>query len=159
MEGGVSMSTTYNTVFEVFLQKISDVFLGDLLSATPLLAESRMSGWLRSAIVKFDNCKSDLSNRSDSGKTFNITLSDYEIEILAYFMGYEWADPEIKNVLNLRQILGDAAFKLTSQANHLKELREFKKMMLDEAQYWKVQYSYVTSDPTATNTNPLSDLG
>lgn len=155
------MATAYSEIYDVFLTKITDFVLGDLLSSTPTIAEDRMKAWLRASIIKFSKCKSDLTDRDDVGATptFNITLSDYEIEILALFMCHEWAEPEIKNLLNLRQILGDAAFKLTSQANHLKEIKQFKKDILEEAQYYMVQYTYDTSDPTLVQTNKLSGLG
>jgi hypothetical protein len=151
--------TLYSDVFDVFLAKITDFYLGDLLASTPELAEQRMTKWLIGAIVKFTRCKKDLSNRNDTTRTFYISLTDKEIEILAYFMCHEWADPEIKNLLNLRQILGDAAFKLTSQANHLKEIKSFKLGVLEEAQYYMIQYTYDTSDPYLEFDNKLSDLG
>jgi len=151
----------YSDVNEVFLSKITDFVLADYLSSTPnfTIAETRMLRWMESAIVKFPRCKSDLTNKTNSTKTFNITLTSYEIEILAYLMCYEWAQPEIQNLLNLRQILGDAAFKLTSQANHLKEIRAFKNEVFSDAQYFVVQYTFDTADPNIVQSNQLSDLG
>ena len=157
----INIATLYSDVNEVFLSKITDFILGDMLDSTPnfTIAENRMLRWMKSAIIKFPNCKHDLTDRNDTTKTFNITLTEFEIEVIAMFMCYEWAQPEIQNLLNLRQILGDAAFKLTSQANHLKEIRAFKNETFTDAQYMMVSYSYITSDPTLTTTNNLRDLG
>jgi len=153
------MATNYSEVNEVFLQKITDFYLANLLSSTPTIAENRMLGWMKSSIAMFDRCKANLYDRNDVTKNFNIDLTDKEIEILSFFMCYHWALPVIQNLLHLKHQLGDTAFKLSgTQANHLKALQEFRKICLDDAQYWMMQYTYDTSNPDEVRPNPIRDL-
>lgn len=154
------MATLYSDIYEIFLRKITDFELANQLTqATPTAGENRMKGWLLSSIIKFPRCKTDLSDKDDTTATFNNTLSYYEKELLAKLMIGEWIEPQINHLLMVRQLLGDTDFKLTSQANHLMALLKLKDSVISDVDYWKVQYTYDTSDPTASYTDTLSDLG
>jgi hypothetical protein len=115
-------------------------------------AEEFMEDFLLSAIVKFPNCKNDLSDRNSTGKTFNKTLTETEEEILSKLMVIEWLEPMINNVMLLKQALSDSDFKLYSQSQHLDEMLTLKDKSLIEIDNLIIQYTY-------SSTNDFSRLG
>ena len=74
------MATPYSKIYDRALAKITDYDLA-LLPDEDL--HLMLKGWLTSSISKFRKCKSDLSNRDDELRTFNIDLLDVEIRLNA----------------------------------------------------------------------------
>lgn len=74
--------------------------------------QEMMQLWLNSAIAKFRRCENDLSQRDDEIQTFNTTLNDMEIEILALLMVNEWLEPQINSELYVSQFFGGKEEKL-----------------------------------------------
>lgn len=134
------MSTSYQSVYDVFLGKITDI---DLVNLPTTVAESTMHGYLISAVAKFTHCKQDLTNRDDTTKQFNIVLTDLETEILATSMTGSWTDPYIKNIMLMKQSLSSKDFTSFSQANHLKELQDLKTHITEEVSTLLGLYSYI----------------
>ena len=133
------MATPYQTIFDVFINKITDY---DFLSLDTADIEEILTKYIKSALVKFKVCKKDLSDRDDNIKTFNITLTEEEVEILATLMVVEWLSPKINAIELLKQSLSTKDFSMYSQANHLKELRELKKDMRNESKQLLISYGY-----------------
>ena len=109
-----------------------------------------MLKYLNNAVPKFHKCKKNLSERTDEQDGFANELSDEEIEILANLMVVEWLRPHVNNLELLKQALTPKDFKLTSQANHLKELQTLRRDTQAEISRLLVDYSY--------NNNSLDDL-
>lgn len=134
------MSTPYTEVYEVFLSKVTDYDLVNSYTQEEL--ELLLKGFLKSSIIKFRKCKQDLSDRNDTTQTFNITLTDEEIEILATLMIIQWITPNINTLNLLKQSFTPREFSMGSQANQLKELRELKTDIKKECSQLICAYSF-----------------
>lgn len=132
--------TSYENVYNRFLSKISDY---DLPIMEEYDLDSTLNGWLIGAIAHFYKCKSDLSNRDDNSKSFNIDLSDDEIEILSILMISEWLNPQINSVLLTKQFVGGKEEKWFSQAQHLETLMALRDNSRSEAKKLMRDYTYV----------------
>lgn len=88
--------TSYEAIYNRFLTKITDYELAFVPEED---MELMLHGWLLSAIAKFRKCASNLSDRDDEQKCFNINLVDEEIEILSLLMISEWIEPQLNSVL------------------------------------------------------------
>jgi hypothetical protein len=78
--------------------------------------------YLKKAIPKFNLCEQDLSDRNDTTKTFNLVLTDAEIEILALYMVEKWVDNFVLTDSLLRQNFSTREFSLFSSANQIDKL-------------------------------------
>lgn len=141
------MATPYTTIYTSFLDKISDQYLASMIDDD---LKAQLLKYLNNAVPKFHKCKKNLSERTDEQDGFANELSDEEIEILANLMVVEWLRPHVNNLELLKQALTPKDFKLTSQANHLKELQTLRRDTQAEISRLLVDYSY--------NNNSLDDL-
>lgn len=113
--------TSYNEIYEIFAQKITDVKLMQLDDEE---VEQLLYGYLLSSIAKFKKCKSDLSKRNNKLRTFQIDLEDIEKEILALMMVAEWLEPQINTTLLTSQFFGTQKEKLR-EVCYLSQLAAF----------------------------------
>lgn len=111
--------TSYDTIFNRFLQKITDY---KLLELSDNDVHQMMNGWLKSSIAKFRRCKNDLSQRDDEIEMFTSDLEDIEIEILAMLMVGEWLEPQLNSELYTSQFFGGKEEKFYAQSNQLDKL-------------------------------------
>ena len=95
--------TSYTDVFNIFLNKISDIKLLDMNDTD---IEQMLTSWMTSAISKMKKCKSDLSIRDDEIQVFNNDLLDIEKEIIATGMVKEWLEPQLNSTLYISQFFG-----------------------------------------------------
>ena len=133
------MATPYEDIFAVFTGKISDFNFTDLDVGD---LEAILLGYLKSSIVRFKNCKTDLSDRDNVAATFNADLTDLEIEILATLMVVEWLNPQIQTTEIIKQSLSMRDARMYSQAAHLREMMELRNKSKTEAQQLMALYSY-----------------
>ena len=131
--------TSYEKIYDRFLQKITDYKMLDL-SDTEIRQECVK--WLSSAIAKFRRCKNDLSQRDNELETFTIELLDTEIEILATLMVSEWLSPQLNSVLYTSQFFGGKEEKFFAQANQLDKLMTLKGNNDVEAKKLMRDYGY-----------------
>ena len=141
------MTTPYTAIYTSFLDKISDQYLASMVDED---LKTLLLKYLNNAVPKFHKCKNDLSQRTDENDGFVDNLTVEEIEILANLMVVEWLRPHVNNLELLKQALTPKDFKLTSQANHLKELQTLRRDTQAEISRLLVDYSY--------NNNSLDDL-
>jgi len=120
------MATPYDNIHNRVIRKISDRDLLELLQ----LDATYLDDFLYSALVNFRTSKVDLSDRNETNREFNDTLSEIEEEILGLFEVIEWLTPQIYSIDLLKQNMSTKDYKLTSQANHLEKL----KILLEESQ-------------------------
>ena len=135
--------TSYLTLYERALSKITDPTLAMLPEED---MENMLHGWLISAIAKMRKCTNDLSNRDDSLKQFNVTLTDMEQEILAILMTREWLAPQLHSVLLTSQVFSGKEEKYYSQSAHLAELRALDEALKLEAQQLSRDFSYIDNE-------------
>lgn len=138
------MSTPYSIVYEWFLQKITDYDL-PLFSDTE--RDELLLGYLKSACVKFKNCKVNLFDRNDTLEIFNNELSEEIIDILSENMLVNWLQPKLNNSENLQNALSTKDFNLYSPANLLKEIRETFKEIKKNAKSMINNYSFSHANP------------
>ena len=133
------MGTPYQEVYDRFLQKITDQ---EFLSLPDEDIDQFCFRYLRSAITNFKKCKKDLSDRDDSTMSFSVSLENDEVEILAIIMIEQWVSPQIYNIQNLKQLMGDREFKYYSQANHLDKLLLLKDSLQSDSEREVTNYTY-----------------
>lgn len=133
------MATPYETIYNRALAKLTDYDLA-LLPEEDM--ENMLHGWLVSAISKFRKCASDLSDRDDELKQFNIDLIDEEIEILALLIVSEWLEPQVNSTTLTLQMFSGKEEKYYSQSSHLAELKALRDGTRTEARKLMRDYSY-----------------
>jgi uncharacterized protein YvpB len=139
------MATPFQTIFQRFLNKITD---SDLASLPQINLESIMTEYLKSSIVRFRKCKQDLKNFDLVAQQFNIDLSMEEIEILSLWMKLEWLDQQIYKLELVKQRLAPKDFAMTSQANHLNSLTSLRDITVTDVNNLMKYYSYDNNDLT-----------
>lgn len=132
------MATSYQTIYERFLPKISDY---SFLNLTENEVEYQLEKYLKSSIVKFRYC-TKLSDRNELEKSFNENLTDEEQEILSILMCVEYLSPKILTDDLLKQTLSSKDYTLYSQANHIKEVRSIQDSFKSEAKSLMILYTY-----------------
>jgi len=143
------MGTSYSNIFERFSMKVQDYNLDKLFLSSVSNWENYILGFLKSAIPRFSKCQQDLTDRTDSSKTFNITLSEMEEEILSLLMVAEWMEKEVRDIKNIRLALNDTgAMKRYSEAQNLREKENSLSNLRERADKLIVEYSFNEYDFT-----------
>lgn len=137
------MATPYQDIYERFLTKIADQ---EFLSLPDDDIEEFCLKYLQSALLKFKKCKQDLKNRDDNLLQFNTTLLEEEQEILAILMMEQWISPQVYNIMNLKQFMGDREFRYYSQANHIDKLIELRDTLKYDGEREITNYTYEQFD-------------
>ena len=132
------MATSYSEIYSRLLPKITNYLFMDLNKEA---LEEQLYTFLRSSIVKFRYCDK-LSKRDEDKQIFIETLTDEEQEILATLMSVEYLTPKLLTDELLKQRLGTKDYTLTSQANHIKEIRSLQDRYSKEAKDLMVLYTY-----------------
>ena len=142
------MGTLFSEVYDAFLNRITD----DMFMEFSELDTWRiLQDLLVAAIPSFEFPRQDLSDyelfdtidsdtycgaESDyqtvpliiyGGGQFAATLTQEEINVLAYYMIAGWIDQQLASVELTRMKFSGSDFKFTSQANHLQKLLLLKK--------------------------------
>lgn len=131
--------TSYTDVFNIFLNKISDIKLLDMNDAD---IDQMLTSWMTSAVSKIKKCKSDLSIRDDKLQIFNEDLLDIEKEIIATGMVREWLEPQLNSTLYTSQFFGGKEEKFYAQANQLEKLQALSRKVKLETRKLSRDYSY-----------------
>ena len=134
------MNTSYEKIYKIFLNKITDYDLG-LLSDNELLLFC--DSVFLSAITKIKSFDmNNLTNRDDDLRIFNSELTDVECEVIASQMVVEWVDRKINTTQLIHMFVGTKDESMASQANHIKLLLELKEkqrsivsIMMRDAKY------------------------
>jgi hypothetical protein len=137
------MATPFSSVFKKFLNKVTD---SDLASLPTENLESIMADYLQSGIVRFRKCKQNIKDFDLTLQQFNIDLSMEEIEILAFWMKFEWLDQQINRIELLRQSLSSKDYAMYSQANHLNSLLALRDITNKDVSTLMKYYSYDNND-------------
>ena len=142
------MGTSYSNIFERFAIKVQDYTLDKLYASSVTAWEDYLLGFLKSGIAKFiPKCKQDLTNRTDASKTFGITLTEIEEEILAGLMEIEWMEKETKNIRDMRLALNDTgAMRRYAESANLSAKEDSLINLKERVDKMIVEYSYYTWD-------------
>jgi len=135
--------TSYETVFNRFLQKIEDPELAEL---TEDEQNETMIGWLNSALatVEFEGISltSDLFDKDDDLMQFNGDLSNMEIELISIYMLCVWYEHKMNGVETMLMFVGTNNEKWTDQKAYLTYLREQRDAELLRARKLYRNYGY-----------------
>ena len=97
------MATTYKELYESVYSKIKDYDFAQMLEED---ADEILHDYIRPAIVAFECCNQDLSDRDETLGQFNFDLNDVNFEILSNFMVITYLDSTfIRNSLMLQALL------------------------------------------------------
>lgn len=136
--------TTYRELADSLFDKIKSY---DFLEMTEDKAYEIVIGYLRPAIVKFDNCKQDLSDRDNENKMFNFHLTDDTFELLVNYMVVEWLTSNyILTWSALKSSLTSSEFKKIDTKDMLTKTMELRKMLMGENDQKAINKSYKKSE-------------
>lgn len=103
--------------------------------------------YIRPAIVKFQSCKQDLSDRDDNLAQFNFVLTDDTFEILVNYMVIEWLTSNyILTWDALKSSLTSSDFKKIDTKDMLTKTMELRKTLMDENNQLGINKSYRNSN-------------
>jgi hypothetical protein len=130
--------TPYSDVFTYFLGRLENSNYVNMDDDDILIDEILL---LNIAIDNFEYPKISLT-KSDTTALFTNTLTNSEIQIIALLMVVEWVKRQINNINLIKQNISTKDFKMTSQAEHLKNLLLLKTEIESEVEIKKTKYSY-----------------
>ena len=137
-------NTTYKELADYVFRKIKDTNFAEMISEQ--IAYDIVIGYLRSAIVMFDNCKQDLSDRDDILQEFNYTLNDDTFIILCNYMVIEWLTSEfILTRQNLKARLSTSDYHKIDTKDMLGKALELRSMLKSENDQLAINKSYKDS--------------
>lgn len=137
-------TTTYQELADSLFNKIKSY---DFLEMDENTAYQIVINYIRPAIVKFQSCKQDLSNRDDLLAQFNFTLTDDTFEILVNYMVIEWLTSNyILTWDALKSSLTSSDFKKIDTKDMLTKTMELRKTLMDENNQIGINKSYRNSD-------------
>ena len=146
------MNLHYEDIFSMFLSKITDY---SFLEYNESLIRGQMVSWLHSSVsmprirAKFLELN---INDEESILTFVLknsidTLSDTEftIDVLARAMVIAWLEPQVKNVLLTKQMLGGKEEKFYAQSTHISQLEQMLSSAKTELKNILRDYGYLNN--------------
>jgi len=133
------MATPYSNVYNLFLAKISDYSFANM---TQEELESIMHDYLKVAAGYFDYYCSQNLDMDDTNQQFLSTLTSEEENILSLLMVVEYLKSQLLSAEKLRMFLSDKDYKIYSQANHIRELKELYDSLRNEAEGLISRYTF-----------------
>lgn len=137
------MATSYMSIYNRFLDKVTDYFIFDLSDEDTCNYCHRL---MMSALANLQDIYHDLSDIDDDAHCFIDDLDNREIEYIACRMACEWVDPQINNTTLTRQYIGTSDEKFFAPSNLLKELIELREDWVARTKKIRRDYSYMNSD-------------
>lgn len=145
------MGTSYERIYDNVLPKFRSWEI-------PLMSEDEVKeclhDYLVPAIVRFHVCRKDLNDRDDGSGSFNVDLSDVEVEILSNYLLLEYLDATyIKTPTLLKSSLSSTDFNSFSSANMLDKLMAMHKTYLAENESLLARYAWLTFKDSGVSFN------
>jgi len=116
--------TSFEYIYDRFLGRITDDMY---MEWTEQDTKRDLKNILLDAIPGFEFPRFPLYDYDIDGETYNVHLTDEEVNILAILMYNTWLQRQVASIENTRMKYSGTDFKMTSQANHLAKLMELKK--------------------------------
>ncbi len=123
--------TTFQEMYDFFLAGITDDMFMELTAqdTSAMLEEILIAAlpWFEFPVEK------NLFNSIDKeNKHFGVKLNVEEMMIIRQYMIVEWLGFQLANVDVVRQKYSGSDFKFTSQASHMKQLKELKQQYIEK---------------------------
>ena len=125
------MTLQYEDIFSMFLSKVTDY---SFLEYDESLVREQMVSWLHSSIStprlrsKFTEL---IANDKEAFISFSLKNSmdeqsdiEFTIDVVARAMVIAWLEPQVKNVLLTKQMLGGKEEKFYAQSSHISQLEQ-----------------------------------
>ena len=136
-------NTTYRQLADAVFNKIKDL---DFINLSEDIAYEIVIGYIQAAIVNFENCKQDLSDRDETLGEFNYQLSDETFVILVNYMIIEWLDSNFILTSNaLKSRLSSSDFKALNLHQQLDKVILLRDTLLKENKQLAINKSYQNS--------------
>lgn len=136
-------NTTYQEIYDRFLNKIEDVDLPQLSEEDQTL---ELNMWLDSAIGHCEleglTITHDLTDRDFEKQCFNSKLSYGEIELLALEMVVVWLEQKVNSLEHTLMFFGTKEEKFTNQKDHLNAIRSLRSAYQKEVRLLVVKYGF-----------------
>jgi hypothetical protein len=130
--------TPYQNIYDRFERLMTDFDLDGIVLANKLEIEE---GILMNAIPNYTNCSLDLSDRDDTLKQFNLTLSETDELVLAYYMKWEWLKPYLNTQDLLEVSFSTQEYNAFSDSAKIQAIRQLAKDARKEAGYLSTKNS------------------
>jgi len=112
-------NTSFSVVYDSFLSKVTDDMYMELF---PDETNALLQDLMLTALPWFEFPRVDIFDYDLEKESFNIELSNEEVNIIATYMVVAWMGEQLASIENIRMKYSGADFKLTSQAAHMKTL-------------------------------------
>ncbi len=133
------MATSFDTIIDLAMVTIKDYKIDNLAKLDPNTLETYLDGFLVRAIPKFNNCLQPL-DYDFSTREFSSTFTYLENEILACLFGIEWFTSVVQDVTQFQGKLSNREFKTYSEAENLKQKREYLDVSREKVSQLIVDY-------------------
>ena len=133
--------TSYEVVYDRFLNRVTDFNLADLDDHT---LNEMFKNWLHSAVIRTRT--SDELYCNDENEVFENDLKDLDIELLSIGMTLAWLDQRINSTEYTNLFVGGKEEKFYSPSSQLSELRALRADTLREMQQLYTYDTYVNND-------------
>ncbi len=131
------MTTPFSTIYDQFMQFVTDYRLNELYNTGVPNFEAYLSGFLIPAITDFKNANQSLSY---SSSTFTETLSVENIKILALLMKKYWLTKEIDDITQINLHVTDRDFRVYSESQNMREKQN--RLILEREQLSQLLVDY-----------------
>lgn len=138
------MATSYKELYNSVYSKIKDY---DFIAMSEDEANEILHDYIRPAIVDFEDCKQDLSDRDEILKSFNIDLTDVNFEILSNFMFIKYLEATYINTpMALKAYMSTADFHKYDNKDVLGKVVEVRDGYLKRNKQLMINYSIRSKD-------------
>lgn len=133
-------NTTYRTLYDSVLSKIREHMLVD---AGEDMTYQIIGEYLLPAILMFQDCSQDLSDRNDESQEFNYKLTETNFEILSNYIVIAYIDSNyIRTGEMLKAHLSSTDFHKYDNKDVLSKVMAVRQMYKDENDYLMLSHSY-----------------
>lgn len=138
------MVTTYKNLYDSVYSKIKDY---DFIQLTEEITDEILHDYIRPAIVEFEDCDQDISDRDESAQQFNIDLSDVNFEILSNFMVIKYLEATYINTPEmLRAHMSTTDFHKYDNKDVLGKVKEVRDSYIRENKQLMINYSITSKN-------------
>lgn len=117
------MGTPFSSIYDRFLGKITEDMYLEFTEQETL---NDIKNILIDSIPSFEFPHFNIYDYDKDSESYNVDLTEEEIDILATLMVLAWINRQIASCENIRMKFTGSDFKMTSQANHLSKLLNLK---------------------------------
>ena len=146
------MSTSLSEICDLFLTKVNDYRLTTIYNTSGSLATSTyIEPWVLASIVEFSVCNQDLSYTPTTATEDGYFAEDLTLEnkeMLATITTKYWLKKVVQDILQMNNAVTDHDFRMFSQAQNLKEKREYYNSVCEEVSQMITRYEYKYNDWT-----------